>query len=398
MSTPKSPERPVIVIAAGGTGGHVFPGIAVADAMTKMADVRVVFFGTPRGIESRVVARHGYELELLAVSPLKGVGPARAALGAVVAGRETARALRRIRALKPAAALSIGGYAAGPVSLAAALTGVPVALLEPNSTVGLTNKLLAPLAKEAYVVWAATGEKLRGPKIQVFGVPLRKVFKPSPTRTGSTSARVLVMGGSQGAAALNERLPQALGALKREMPHLEVVHQTGKDRDAEVRAAYAREGIRDGSVTVTPFLDDVATELERADLVVARAGAVTVAELAAVGRASVLIPFPHAADDHQAKNAMALVDAGAAVCIRQAAADAVRLASEIGALLRDDTARTRMADRARAHGRPDAAHDVAKALLALAGIPLKRGSNGAGRTNGALHAGHAGNSTETEVN
>ena len=374
-------SRPTVLIAGGGTGGHVFPAVAVAESMQALADVDVVFCGTARGLEARVVPPRGWRLELLDVEPMKGGGPARAVRGALVAARATARALRLVKLLQPSAVLGVGGYASGPVSLAAALRGVPVAVMEPNSVVGLANRLMAPFAGRAYVAWDEAGARFRPRARRDYGVPLRAGFGPRPYAPGAT-LRVLVLGGSQGAVALNERMPEAIARLGK-VPGLEVVHQAGRDRDAAVRAAYTREMV--DRVRVVPFIDDVARALGEADLVVARAGASSIAELTAVGRAAVLVPFPHAADDHQAKNAQELARAGAAVCVRQDAADVGRLAIEIGRLLRDDRARTVMADAARARGKPGAARDVASDLLVLAGIAERPHTAANGSSRSAAH-------------
>jgi UDP-N-acetylglucosamine--N-acetylmuramyl-(pentapeptide) pyrophosphoryl-undecaprenol N-acetylglucosamine transferase len=355
-------SAPTIFIAGGGTGGHVFPGVAVAEAMQRAADVEVVFCGTDRGVEARVVPARGWRLERLDVEPMKGGGPLRAARGALVAARETARALGLVRRVRPCVVLSVGGYAAGPVSLAAAMLGVPVAILEPNSVVGLANRVLAPFAKRAYVAWDEAALRFHVDARRRFGVPLRDGFQRVPYAPGA-SARMLVMGGSQGASALNERLPAAIALAARALPRLEVLHQAGRDHDREVRERYASEGVT--RVTVVPFIDDVARAIAESDLVVARAGAGTIAELAAVGRASILVPFPFAADDHQARNAEALERAGAAVCVRQDTASPARLAGEIQRLLADDLVRARMAAAAAALGRPGAANDVAADLLEL---------------------------------
>jgi len=379
-------SAPAVLIAGGGTGGHVFPGLAVADALRELANVEVTFAGTPRGIEGRVVPARGYRLELLDVAPMTGGGPARAVKGAAVAASATARALKVVRAISPRVVLSVGGYAAGPFSLAAAMLRIPIAIFEPNATIGLTNKLLAPLAKRAYVAWPEAAARFRDGAGRVFGVPLRPGFSPKPYAPRGT-ARVFVVGGSQGASALNERLPEALARVAEKVPSLEVMHQSGRDRDAAVRAEYTRVGL--AKVTVAPFIDDVAKEIDLADVVVARSGASSVAEIAAVGRAAILIPFPHAAGDHQAKNAESLARVGGAVAVRQEAADSTRIAMEIARLLTDDAARTKMADAARAHGKPNASHDVARDLLELAGITVggKR-MNGARYTNGVV--GHRG--------
>ena len=372
---------PVVLIAGGGTGGHVFPALAVAEALRALADVDVVFCGTPRGLEARVVPERGWRLELLDVEPMKGGGVRRAVRGAVVAARATGRALGLVRALRPRVVLSVGGYAAGPVSLAAALQRVPIAVLEPNNVVGLANRLLAPFAARAYVAWEDTATRFRPSARHVVGVPLRAVFAPRPYAPRGT-ARVLVMGGSQGAAALNERMPEAIARLT-DVPGLEVLHQAGRHRDIHVREAYGRGGA--ARVEVVPFIDDVAKAIGDADVVIARAGASTLAELTAIGRAAVLVPFPHAADDHQARNAEALARVGGAVCIRQTDATPERLAADLGRLLRDDTARVAMADASRARGRPSAAHDVAADLLELAGIPRtpRAAKNGVARLNGS---------------
>jgi UDP-N-acetylglucosamine--N-acetylmuramyl-(pentapeptide) pyrophosphoryl-undecaprenol N-acetylglucosamine transferase len=358
--------RPTVLIAGGGTGGHVFPGVAVAEAAQALADVDVVFVGTARGVEARVVPARGWRLELLDVEPMKGGGPVRAIRGAVVAMLATFRAAGVVRRVRPRAVLSVGGYASGPATLAAALLGVPVAVLEPNSTVGLANRLLAPLARCAFVAWEEAIPSFRASAVRKYGVPLRPGFAPRPYSRRASALRVLVMGGSQGAAVLNERLPQALGRLALEGRPLDVLHQAGRDRDAPVRDAYAAANV--AGARVVPFIDDVAQAIADADLVVARAGAGTIAEITAIGRASILVPFPHAADDHQARNAESLARAGAAVCLRQERADVALLAAEIGRLLGDGAARGAMADSARALGRPDAARDVARDLLALGAI------------------------------
>jgi UDP-N-acetylglucosamine--N-acetylmuramyl-(pentapeptide) pyrophosphoryl-undecaprenol N-acetylglucosamine transferase len=359
--------KPTIVIAGGGTGGHVFPGLAVASALEKLADVEVVFVGSPRGLEKELVPARGYRLELLDVAPMKGGGLGRAVRGALVAARATWRARGLARSLAPAAVLSVGGYAAGPMALASALAGVPLAILEPNGVLGLANRILAPLAKRAYVAWPDVGERIRARIVHPVGVPLRDGFEASPYRAGD-SARVLVMGGSQGARAINDAMPEALAAIAPRVPRLEVVHQAGRGNDDALRAKYDALGLR---ADVRPFLDDVAGELRRADVVVARSGAGTVAEIAAVGRAAVFVPFPFAADDHQRSNAEALARRGGAVCVVQRDATPARLAEEIGALLADGDKREAMAEAARRMGRPRAAWDVADDLLHLARIPLR---------------------------
>jgi UDP-N-acetylglucosamine--N-acetylmuramyl-(pentapeptide) pyrophosphoryl-undecaprenol N-acetylglucosamine transferase len=362
-----------ILVAGGGTGGHVFPGLAVARALGALADVKIVFAGSPRGLEATVVPEQGYALELLDVEPMKGGGPQRAIRGALVAAKAMQKARGIVRRLSPAAVLSVGGYAAGPAALACVSQRVPLAILEPNSTLGLTNRLLAPFASRAYIAWSETGRHFRGDKARLVGVPLRPGFEPRPYSASGGPKRLLVLGGSQGAQALNEVVPRAIARVRDSGAKLAVVHQAGRDRESVVREAYAALGVSD--VEVVPFLDDVAERMASADLLLARSGAATVAEISAIGRAAIFVPFPHAADDHQAKNALSLADIGGAVCVRQEAADEVRLASEIETLLVDDARRVRMANVAREHGRPRAAEEIARDLLQLAKIPTKKASS-----------------------
>jgi UDP-N-acetylglucosamine--N-acetylmuramyl-(pentapeptide) pyrophosphoryl-undecaprenol N-acetylglucosamine transferase len=356
--------RATIVIAGGGTGGHVFPAVAVAEALQAAQDVDVVFCGTARGLEARVVPARGWRLEQLDVRPIQGGGWRRAVTGASSAALASAAAVRVVRRLRPRAVLGVGGYAAGPVCVAAAALGVPLAVLEPNSVVGLANRLLAPLVRRAYIAWDEAAKAFGRRALRRYGVPLRRGFEPAPY-TPSGVPSLLVMGGSQGAAAINRVLPEAFARLAARGRRVHVVHQTGRGQEAEVRAAYAREKV-DG-VAVVEFIDDVASAMAAADVIVARAGAVTLAEITAIGRPALLVPFPHAADDHQAKNAEALARRGAAVSVPQVEADATRLADAIERLLADEGGRRAMADASRAQGRPNAARDVARDLFGIAG-------------------------------
>jgi UDP-N-acetylglucosamine--N-acetylmuramyl-(pentapeptide) pyrophosphoryl-undecaprenol N-acetylglucosamine transferase len=354
-----------VIIAAGGTGGHVFPGLALADAIVAQSDGRPIFAGTARGFESRLVPTAGYPIELFDVSAMKGGGVTRLARGGLSAALALGRAAQFVRRCSPAAVVSVGGYAAGPVSLAAALLGVPVVLVEPNSVIGFSNRLLVPFARRIYLAFEQARPVFAGDKVRVLGVPLREGFAPRP-KTPSTPRRVLVLGGSQGAQPLNDRLPDALGrvaAALTDPPGLDVVHQAGEGRDGPVREAYARAGLP--QARVVPFSDSLAEDIAWADLVVARAGAGTVAEIAAVGRASLLIPFPAAADDHQAKNAAAYAQQGAAVWVRQEAADSTRVAMEVRRILCDDTLLAQLAAGAEAAGRPQAARAIAHDLATM---------------------------------
>ncbi|WP_438009151.1 undecaprenyldiphospho-muramoylpentapeptide beta-N-acetylglucosaminyltransferase [Sorangium sp. So ce321] len=364
-----------VLIAGGGTGGHVFPMIAVGDAVRAAApDARVVYVGTARGIEVRVMGERGDSLELLHVLPLRGGGLSGFVRGAARAGRVLPEARRLVERLDARVVLSLGGYAGGPVSLAARSLGVPVAILEPNSVLGLSNRLLSPLVDRAYVAFPEATRALRPSSVRLFGVPLRRAFARAPYAPREGKLSLLVLGGSQGALALNDIVPRAIAQLAQGRERgvdLDVVHQTGRDREAAVRSLYAELGLADRA-RVVPFIDDVAEALAAADVVIARAGASTLAELCAVGRPSILIPYPFAADDHQLKNAQSLERASAAVAIAQADATEARLASEIARLAAAPALRARMADAAAALATPDAAARVAADLLELARAPRHR--------------------------
>jgi UDP-N-acetylglucosamine--N-acetylmuramyl-(pentapeptide) pyrophosphoryl-undecaprenol N-acetylglucosamine transferase len=363
-----------VLIAGGGTGGHVFPMVAVGDALRALGeDVAVVYVGTARGIEARVMPERGDDLELMNVLPLRGGGVRGLVRGVARAALSVPEARALVRRRKPDVVLSLGGYAAGPVALAARTLGVPLAILEPNSVLGLTNRLLSPLARRAYTAFPEVERGLRPSVVMRAGVPLRRAFAPIAYEPRPDRVALLVLGGSLGAAALNDIVPRAIaaarlgspdrGAADRSGPRLDIVHQTGKDRQAAVRALYAELGVQ---ADVVPFIDDVASAIGRADLVIGRSGASAVAELCAVGRASILIPFPFAVDDHQLHNARSLERAGATVAIPQPEASAPRIAREIEQLAADPERRRRMARAAAALGRPDAASQVARDLLDIA--------------------------------
>lgn len=357
--------RPVVLVCGGGTGGHVFPGLAIAERLRALADVEVVFVGTERGMETRLVPEAGYRLELLDVEPMKGGGPARLLRGALIAARATRAADALVARHAPRIVVSVGGYAAGPASLAAVRRRVPLVVVEPNAQLGLANRILAPFAERGYVAWSKTGRHFRSGRSRTFGVPLRRGFSPRPYVAGAT-LRLLVVGGSQGAAWLNEHVPSIVSVLRQRHPSLVVLHQSGRDRDVEVRARYEALGVS-AHATVVPFLSSLDEELARADVVVARSGAGLVAEITAVGRAAVFVPFPRATDDHQAKNALALVEEGAAACVRQEEGPSV-LADAVSRLLDDGRLREAMAAAARSHGKPHAADEIARDLLVIARI------------------------------
>jgi UDP-N-acetylglucosamine--N-acetylmuramyl-(pentapeptide) pyrophosphoryl-undecaprenol N-acetylglucosamine transferase len=343
--------------------------VAVAEAVrAQRSDVEIVFVGTARGMESRLLGKLGERLELMDILPIKGGGARGALRGVARAAGSLPAAHRLISQLRPAAVLSIGGYAAGPVALAARVRGIPLALLEPNSVLGLANLLVAPLVQRAYLAFPQTERWFRRSVTRRTGVPLRPGFEPQPYEPSAQGLNILVVGGSQGAITLNRNVPAAVGLARgRTTVPIHVIHQSGHDREREVEDAY-RQADAMSDVQIVPFIDDVPSALTAADLVVQRAGASALAEMCAIGRAALLIPYPFAAGDHQLHNARALEKAGAAVCIPSDDAKPEVLADHLVRLAEDGERRKRMAEAARTHGRPEAAATIAGDLLELAEV------------------------------
>jgi UDP-N-acetylglucosamine--N-acetylmuramyl-(pentapeptide) pyrophosphoryl-undecaprenol N-acetylglucosamine transferase len=347
-----------ILIAAGGTGGHLFPGIAVADELkARDPQTRVVFVGTPRGLEGRLVPQAGYELEMLPILPLNGVGFARMLRGVAALPVAMLKAAALVRRHRPAAVLGVGGYAGGPTVLAAAMLGIPTVVLEPNAKPGFTNRVLKPFVRHA----ACSYEEARrefGTKGVVTGNPVRGGFAKLAPKWHVPPLTLLAFGGSQGARIINKTLAAALPLLPGR-DQVRIVHQTGPASLEEAAAAYKAAG---REAEVLAFLDDMQARFAQADLVLCRSGATTAAELTAAGKASVLVPFALAADDHQRSNARALEAAGAARMIEEKDLTPERLAAVLTELLGDTARLTAMEEAARKLARPDAAARVADLL------------------------------------
>ena len=358
-----------VVIAGGGTGGHLYPGIAVArELQRRMPDASVSFAGTARGIESRVVPREGFALDFLRSAGLKGKSLSARVRGAALVPLGLADAWRILSARTPDAVIGVGGYSSGPVVMAAALRGIPTMVLEQNAVPGLTNRVLSRVVRAAAVTYDETLAYFRGRGF-VAGNPVRaEFFQAAETRArrdASQPPRVLILGGSQGAHAINVAMVAAAAELARHASvgtQLRIVHQTGERDLAFVRQGYASAGL---AARVEAFLDPVAPEMTSADVVLCRAGATTLAELAASGRPAVLIPFPNAADDHQRKNAMVLATAGAAMCIDERELSGSSLASTLSALVDDRARLAQMSEAMRRFARPNAARDIVDRLLEI---------------------------------
>lgn len=357
-----------VLIAGGGTGGHLYPGLAVAAELAGRArGASVSFVGTASGIEARVIPREGYTLDVIRSGGLKGKSVAARLRGLGLLPLSALDAWRVISRRRPALVIGVGGYSSGPVVLLAALRGIPTMLLEQNAVPGLTNRLLARVVRAAAVTYE---ESLRwfGGRAFVAGNPVRAQFaRATQAASGEGQARrVLVFGGSQGAHAINEAMAAAAPQLA--AAGVTVVHQTGEHDCDAVRAAYQAAGV---SAEVAPFLYDMDARMAQADVAVCRSGATTLAELAIAGLPAVLVPLPTATDDHQRWNAMALVRQDAAVLVEQRELTGERLAQEILALLGDAPKRTRMRGALAACARPDAARlivDRGLALVAAGGV------------------------------
>ena len=354
-----------LLVAAGGTGGHLYPALAVAERFRELVEKpQVTFVGTERGLESRIVGKAGFPLEFVRAAPLRGgslLGKLKGLMGLVTGMRDSFKLLKR---LKPSVVMGVGAYVSGTVLLAAALRGTPTLILEPNAEPGLANKWLAHFVDEAACAWEQT-TRYFGDKGVVTGNPVRQsIFDvPSLAEQGSTM-RVLVFGGSQGSQVLNDALTASLPLLASVSGRIELTHQTGPGHVDEVRSAYAGQPGQAVQARVMAYIDDMAEAYAWSDLVLARAGATTCAELAACGRPSLLVPLP-LAGGHQEANAEMLARAGAARWIRQSELTPDELSSQLMRLLDAPDERETMAVKARALARPEATGAVAERLVCL---------------------------------
>ncbi len=347
------------MIMAGGTGGHVMPGLAVAQTM-RARRWDVVWLGNPQGMEASLVPRHGIDMRWVRFGGLRGKGLLTKLLLPVNLLRAFWQSLRALRAVRPAVVLGMGGYIAFPGGMMAALLGVPLVVHEQNAVAGMTNKVLARVADRVLVAFpqALPGAQWCGNPVRAEIAAIDEPAHRFARREGPL--RLLVVGGSLGARALNDAVPQALALLERADRPL-VTHQSGKAHASELAQAYRNSGVE---ATLVDFIDDMAGAYAQADLVVCRAGAMTVAELASAGVASVLVPFPHAVDDHQTANARYLSERGAAFLVAQSDLTPDRIAGLIRSL--DRGRLLEMARKAREAARPDAAERVADVCEAIA--------------------------------
>jgi UDP-N-acetylglucosamine--N-acetylmuramyl-(pentapeptide) pyrophosphoryl-undecaprenol N-acetylglucosamine transferase len=352
------------ILAGGGTGGHVIPALAIAQELQREYGAEVLFIGTARGIENRLVPAAGFALRLIRVGALKNVSLG-TRLRTVFDLPQAMWESRRILAeFGPDVAIGVGGYASGPAMLAAAQKRIPTLAFEPNVVPGFANRMIAPMVSAAAVHFAETGRYFR--RFEVTGVPVRQAFfEIAGKKPGEGKPSLLVFGGSQGARAINQAMLQCLRELLKQVPDIHIIHQTGERDYNEAQAAYQRAS---ASAEVYPFIADMPTFFARADLLVCRSGASTVAEIAAAGKPAIFVPFPRAADDHQRVNAQALERIGAAVMVEETSLDLLWLVETVTALLRDPARLARMGQAARTIAHPNAARDIAKMAARLAGV------------------------------
>jgi UDP-N-acetylglucosamine--N-acetylmuramyl-(pentapeptide) pyrophosphoryl-undecaprenol N-acetylglucosamine transferase len=352
-----------IVFAGGGTGGHVYPALAIAEELRRRHPAAsIVFVGTRRGLERRLVPASGFRLRTLRLSGLKGAGPLGKLRAAAAAGWAVLRCAAWMVRERPHLAIGVGGYVSGPAVLAARLLKVPTMVQEQNHFPGATNRWLAPRVDAVCVPSEAARERIGGNTI-VTGNPVRPAFFEIAERREADAPGLLVFGGTRGASSINRAACAALDSLGRSRPLPHIAHQTGTEDEETVRAAYAAYP---GEHEVRAFFDNMPERFTAADVVVCRSGASTIAELCAAGRPAILVPYPHAADDHQRYNAETLRDVGAALLLADDALDGERLAAAVTELLADADRRRGMGRAARALSRPDSAAriaDVADELL-----------------------------------
>ena len=352
-----------LLIAGGGTGGHVFPAIAIAkEWMSRGQEREVVLVGTQRGIEMKLVPQAGLPLETLRVAGLKGKGGATLMKNLAMLGSGLTDALGVLRKHKPVAAFGVGGYAAGPMMLATWLQGVPNVIFEPNAEPGFTNRVLARISKRIATGYDVSA-RAWGAKAVVTGCPVRREFFSIAPRASQKPFRLLITGGSQGALAINRAVVDAMDRLAARKNELLIVHQTGERDYNAVRTAYAR---REYPAEVVPFLTNMAERFAWADVIVCRAGAITAAEIAAAGRAAIFIPFGHATDSHQLRNAQEMARAGAGRVIPEPELTPERLSSEIFSLLDQPGEIERQSCAARSLARPNAARDIVNMIEEVA--------------------------------
>ncbi len=353
-----------LLIAAGGTGGHIYPGIAVAkEILRRDASSEVLFVGTSRGLETRIVPENGFQLALINSAGLKSVGVAGKVKGLAVLPKSFAEARRLLKEFRPDVVVGAGGYVSGPVLMMASLMRIPTMVMDSNALPGFTNRQLARFVDRAALTFSEALSYF-GSKGVVTGNPVRKEFFEIPPREANGKVNLLIFGGSQGARAINNAMADALEKLESAKDVLRITHQTGEADHENISKKYAAAGWQDADIR--PYISDMVGQFSRTDLIICRAGATTCAELAAAGKAALMIPLPTAADDHQRKNAEALQSAGAVRMILQSELSGDVLAKQISDLVNSPEMVKKMGAAAKKLARADAAEAAADMIEELA--------------------------------
>jgi UDP-N-acetylglucosamine--N-acetylmuramyl-(pentapeptide) pyrophosphoryl-undecaprenol N-acetylglucosamine transferase len=354
-----------VVIAGGGTGGHLFPGIAIAEEFLRRdGKTEVIFIGTDRGIESRLLGKLGYDLKKIDIEGVKGRGIKALAKGFYQIPKSMWQSRQILNQFRPELVMGVGGYASGPAVLAAHFMGIPTAIAEQNATPGITNKILGKFVDKVFVTYAQTQECFSRQRVILSGNPVRLsvATKHAQKREKKEYWQVLIFGGSQGAEAINKCIVDMLPRLQEVKERVKILHQTGSKQLEEVSKAYKKTGV---DAEVKDFIIDMAGAYADADLIICRAGATSLAEITAAGRAAVLIPFPFAANDHQLKNAQALAAEGAAVVITERELSAEKLFDAVMNILKNEETLRRMEDNSLKMSKVDAARTIADHCLKL---------------------------------
>jgi UDP-N-acetylglucosamine--N-acetylmuramyl-(pentapeptide) pyrophosphoryl-undecaprenol N-acetylglucosamine transferase len=349
-----------IIIAGGGTGGHVIPALAIAQQLKQQFGAEVLFIGTARGIETRLVPQAGFPLELIQVGALKNVSLMTRLKTMFDLPRAIAASSRMLSEFDPEVVIGVGGYASGPAMVAAIRRRLPTLAFEPNVVPGFANRIIARWVSAAAVHFEETCQYF--PHCKVTGVPVRTAFFSISAKTGGPPT-LLVFGGSQGARAINQAMIQSLPGLRAKIPGIHIIHQTGQRDYDHVLSAYQQSGI---SGEVHKFIDDMPATFSRADLLVCRSGASTVGEITAAGKPAIFVPFPAAADDHQNVNARALERAGAAVVVEESNLEAAYLVDTIAAVIGDPRRLQGMSEGAKSLAHPKAVEEIAEMVEQLA--------------------------------
>lgn len=352
-----------IIIAGGGTGGHVFPAISIADEISgRNNNDEILFIGTQKGMENNLVQKNGYKIEHISSRGFVGRGLFKTFIAFFYALKGVSDSISIMGRFNPDVVLGVGGYVSGPFLLAAALLRKPTAICEQNTVPGVTNRILGKLVNKIFASYDSSVQYFPSNKVQITGNPIRKdIISSSAKNNDSESFSVLIFGGSQGAKSLNSAVPEAFAQIEHDK--ISIIHQTGnKDLDS-VKNLYEKNGVK---AKVLSFIDDMGSAYSRSDLVIGRAGAGTIAEITALGKPSILVPFPYAAHNHQFENAKILEQEGASVLIEDKNATPEKIASKLTKLLDKDKLNM-MSESAKKLGRPEASKQIVDELYNLAG-------------------------------